>query len=96
MDDIKDYLETCYVGARAMGNYEDQMRIARAIAAYESDQKFEIFIDVLTEKEKEFLKRVFKATNVILDEIRMSNDFVDFDQDDLYSLAGKLGIRELM
>ena len=96
MDDIKDYLEARYVGAREVNNFENQMRIARAIAAYESDTKSEIVIDELTEKERDFLKRVFKAADVILDEIRKSDDFVDFDNADLYSLAEKLGIRELM
>lgn len=46
----------------------------------------------LTEKEKQFLKRIFKAADVILDDVRKSDDMVDFDQNDLFSLAEKLNI----
>jgi hypothetical protein len=46
----------------------------------------------LTEKEKQFLQRVFKAANIILDDMEKSNDIVDFDRNDLFSLAEKLNI----
>ena len=49
-------------------------------------------MEELTEKEKQFLKRVFKAADVILDDVRKSDDMVDFDQNDLFSLAEKLNI----
>ncbi len=49
-------------------------------------------MEELTEKEKQFLKRVFKAANVILDDVRNSDDIIDFDQNDLFNLAEKLNI----
>ena len=49
-------------------------------------------MEELTEKEKQFLKRVFKAADVILNDVRKSDDIIDFDQNDLFSLAEKLNI----
>ena len=49
-------------------------------------------MEELTEKEKQFLQRVFKAANIILDDMEKSNDIVDFDRNDLFSLAEKLNI----
>ena len=50
MDNIKEFLENSYIGARAMDDIETQTRIARALAAYEADPEMEIF----TEEFKEF------------------------------------------
>ena len=50
MDSIQEYLENSYTGASAMDDCETQVRIARAIAAYEADPEMEIF----TEEFKEF------------------------------------------
>ena len=49
----------------------------------------------LTEKEKSILRRVFKAANAILDDIKNNDDgmiMLDFDQNDLFNLAEKLDI----
>jgi len=40
---INDYLETAYVGARAVGDEECTLRIARAIAAFNADINIDIF-----------------------------------------------------
>ena len=50
MEEIRDYLEKCYIGARAMDDDELQVRIARAIAAFEADPEMEIFTEEFQEK----------------------------------------------
>ena len=44
-DDILEYLEYSYTGARAMHDMEAQVRIARAMAAYNADPEMEIFTE---------------------------------------------------
>ncbi len=41
--EIVDYLETCYVGARAMNDTELQKRISNALAAFKADTDMDIF-----------------------------------------------------
>lgn len=49
MDDIKEFLENSYTGAKAMDDIEAQTRIARAIAAYEADIEMDIFTEEFEE-----------------------------------------------
>ena len=49
MDSIIEYLEDCYSGARTVDDEETQLRIARAIAAYEADLDMEIFTEEFKE-----------------------------------------------
>ena len=50
MNDIREYLEDAYTGARALDDYEAQIRIARAIAAFNADPEMEIFTEEFKEK----------------------------------------------
>ena len=51
-------------------------------------------MEEITVKEKRFLQRVFKAADIILEDMKNSDAVVvvDFDQNDLFDLAEKLNI----
>lgn len=50
MDNVLEYLETAYTGARAINDEESMVRIARAIEAYNLDIEKDCII--LTQKEE--------------------------------------------
>ena len=50
IEEIKQYLEFAYTGARRVGTEEDCLRISRAIAALKADTYEEIFSEEFKEK----------------------------------------------
>lgn len=45
IEEIRNYLEESYVGARAMDDLECQVRIARALAAFNLDIEKDVLIE---------------------------------------------------
>lgn len=50
IEKVKEYLEQAYTGARRIGTPDDQLRIARAIAALEADVDEDIFTEEFQER----------------------------------------------
>jgi len=51
-------------------------------------------IEELTDKEKNFLRKVFHAADVIFEDLKISGEdwAIDFSENDLFALAEKLGV----
>lgn len=51
-------------------------------------------MEELTDKEKNFLRKVFHAADVILEDLKISGEdqAIDFSENDLFTLAEKLGV----
>ena len=51
-------------------------------------------IEELNDKEKNFLRKVFHAADVIFEDLKISGEdwAIDFSENDLFTLAEKLGV----